>query len=290
MQSILIALTLLLATPALAQETVVDIAVEDDSFTTLVAALETAGLVEVLQGDGPFTVFAPTDEAFGGLLGALNITAEDLLASEGLADILTYHVVPQALLAEDVLAAIEAGGGAAEVTTVNGASLIIEVIEGNVVINGAALVIATDFEADNGVVHVIDAVLLPPEEAAGEATITLGNVGASSWTIEAVTGEEGIAEVGAQNGTLTLTPGVRYTFDVSAVNSNAHPLDFRDASGAILLSQNASGSFQDDEAVDFVSSSDAVSFTLTPELAEAIASYHCTAHRSMVGSISIAGM
>lgn len=143
--------------------TVVDIATGDENFSTLVAALDAAGLVETLQGEGPFTVFAPTDEAFDALLSELGVSAEELLAREDLADILTYHVVPNELLAEDVLAAVEAAGGVAEVETVNGATISVTVDGENVMINDAATVTTTDLEAGNGVVHVIDAVLLPTE-------------------------------------------------------------------------------------------------------------------------------
>ncbi len=144
--------------------TVVDVALENDGFETLVAAVTEADLVATLQGDGPFTVFAPTDDAFAAALEALGLTAEELLASPDLAGILTYHVVPGALMAEDVLAAIEAGMGSATVETVNGATIEVTVEDGMVVLNGTATVIMTDLEAGNGVVHVIDAVILPPTD------------------------------------------------------------------------------------------------------------------------------
>ena len=121
-----------------------------------------AELAETLSGEGPFTVFAPTNDAFAAALEALGITAEDLLASPDLGGILTYHVVAGKLMAADVISAIEAGYGTALVETVNGASITVEVVDGNVVIDGAATVISTDLEAGNGVVHVIDAVILPP--------------------------------------------------------------------------------------------------------------------------------
>jgi len=142
--------------------TVVDIATSNDDFSTLVAAVVEADLAGVLSGEGPFTVFAPTNEAFAAALEALGITAEELLASPDLAGILTYHVVAGKLLASDVLAAVEAGGGTAMVETVNGAPISVQVVDGNVVIDGVATVVLTDLEAGNGVVHVIDAVILPP--------------------------------------------------------------------------------------------------------------------------------
>jgi uncharacterized surface protein with fasciclin (FAS1) repeats len=143
--------------------TVVDIAMSSDDFSTLVAAVVAADLVEVLQGDGPFTVFAPTNDAFADALDALGITAEELLASDDLGGILTYHVVAGNLMAADVLAAVEAGNGTATVETVNGAPITVQVVDGNVVLNGTATVTAVDLEAGNGVVHVIDAVILPPQ-------------------------------------------------------------------------------------------------------------------------------
>lgn len=145
-------------------ETVVDIAAGNPDFSVLVTAVQTAGLVETLSSEGPFTVFAPTDAAFADALAALGVTADDLLGREDLAEILTYHVVPGSVLAADVLAAVEAGGGEFMVTTVNGAEISITVVDGMVMLNGAATVTVADLMAGNGVVHVIDAVLLPPTE------------------------------------------------------------------------------------------------------------------------------
>jgi len=142
--------------------TVVDIATSSDDFSILVQAVVTADLAGALSGEGPFTVFAPTNDAFVAALEALGITAEELLASPDLGAILTYHVVAGKLMAADVLAAIAAGGGSATVETLNGASITVEIAGGNVVINGTATVTVVDLEAGNGVVHVIDAVILPP--------------------------------------------------------------------------------------------------------------------------------
>ena len=144
--------------------TVVDIAVENEGFSTLVAAVTEAELVETLSSEGPFTVFAPTDDAFAAALEALGLTAEELLASDDLAGILTYHVVAGKLMAADVLAAVESGMGSATVETVNGATIEVTVEDGMVMLNGTATVTMTDLEAGNGVVHVIDAVILPPSE------------------------------------------------------------------------------------------------------------------------------
>lgn len=135
---------------------IVATAVGSGEFPTLVAALEAAGLVETLQGEGPFTVFAPTEEAFAAALEALGLTAEELLAdTETLTAVLTYHVVPGKNLAADVV-----GLDGADVETVNGATVAIS-LDGDSVLVNDATVITTDIEASNGVIHVIDTVLLP---------------------------------------------------------------------------------------------------------------------------------
>ncbi len=129
---------------------IVDTAVEAGNFTTLVAAVEAAGLVETLKGEGPFTVFAPTDEAFAALPDG---TVEGLLEDpEALAAILTYHVVPGKVMSTDLSDNMMA-------TTVNGADVTI-MTEGGVTVDGAN-VVTPDIEASNGVIHVIDAVILP---------------------------------------------------------------------------------------------------------------------------------
>ena len=133
--------------------TIVDIAVADGRFETLVAALQAAELVETLQGDGPFTVFAPTDDAFAALPeGTVEALLEDIPA---LTDILLYHVVAGDVRAADVVTLESA-------VTVQGESVSITVEGDSVRINDANVVI-TDIVADNGVIHVVDAVLLPPE-------------------------------------------------------------------------------------------------------------------------------
>lgn len=131
---------------------IVDTAVGAGTFTTLVAAVEAAGLVDTLKGEGPFTVFAPTDEAFAALPEG---TVEALLADpEALAAILTYHVVAGKVMSTDLSDGMMAA-------TVNGAEITIGTT-GGVTVNGANVVTA-DIEASNGVIHVIDAVILPPE-------------------------------------------------------------------------------------------------------------------------------
>ncbi|MBF8222423.1 MULTISPECIES: fasciclin domain-containing protein [Halomonadaceae] len=135
------------------KQDIVATAVEAGQFTTLVAAIEAAGLVETLQGEGPFTVFAPTDEAFAALPEG---TVETLLLPENQAQlqaILTYHVVPGSVMAEQAMSLDSA-------TTVQGQDLTITTDYGKVMIDEAT-VIQADIEASNGVIHVIDAVLMP---------------------------------------------------------------------------------------------------------------------------------
>lgn len=148
---------LLIAGPAFAgghSKDIVDTAVGAGSFGTLVAAVRAAGLVDTLKGEGPFTVFAPTDAAFAALPAG---TVEELLKPENkdkLTAILTYHVVAGKVMSGDLSDGMTAA-------TVNGANITIRTT-GGVTVNGANVTQA-DIEASNGVIHVIDAVILPPE-------------------------------------------------------------------------------------------------------------------------------
>ena len=150
------AVTSAFAAPARQDQTIVDIAVNDGRFTTLVTALQAADLVDTLNGEGPFTVFAPTDDAFAALPDG---TLDSLLADiPSLQSVLTYHVVPGKVMAADVVNLESAD-------TVQGEPISISVQDGNVMVNNANVII-TDIEASNGVIHVIDAVILPPSMTA----------------------------------------------------------------------------------------------------------------------------
>lgn len=136
-----------------ADKDIVDTAVAAGSFKTLAAALKAAGLVDTLKGEGPFTVFAPTDDAFAKLPAG---TVESLLLPENrdkLIAVLTFHVVPGKVLASDVVKLKSA-------RTVNGKDVMIKVNDKGVMVD-AARVVATDIEASNGVIHIIDSVILP---------------------------------------------------------------------------------------------------------------------------------
>jgi len=175
MKRFLLSLTLILlviaaAVPASAQsQDIVDIAAADDRFETLVAAVTAADLVDTLKGEGPFTVFAPTDDAFAALPeGTVDALLNDIPA---LTDLLLYHVVPGKVMAADVVNLTSAD-------TAQGQPVQISVQDGKVFINGAEVII-TDIEASNGVIHVIDAVILPetPQQptqlpATGGETVT----------------------------------------------------------------------------------------------------------------------
>jgi transforming growth factor-beta-induced protein len=142
------------ATSSPMAEDIVGTAVAAGSFTTLTAALEAAGLVDTLKGEGPFTVFAPTDEAFAALPAG---TVDSLLADPkgDLTQILTYHVVPGKVMSTDITDGMTA-------TTVQGADLTFTIKDGNVYVNDA-MVVTADIETSNGVIHVIDGVLTPPK-------------------------------------------------------------------------------------------------------------------------------
>ena len=144
---------------------VVDIAISSKAHTTLVAAVKAANLVSTLKGDGPFTIFAPTNAAFDKLPAG---TVNTLLRPENkstLANILTYHVLAGKFTAADVVKAIQLGGGTANMKSVNGGMLTAMMMDGKVVLkdeNGNhSTITATDLEGSNGVIHVLDTVVLP---------------------------------------------------------------------------------------------------------------------------------
>lgn len=148
-----------------AQGSIVDVALGNEDFSTLVTALSAADLVSALQGDGPFTVFAPNNAAFGKLDSA---TLNSLLEEENkaaLAGILTYHVVSGKLAATDVVAALEKGNGKVTLPTLNGQNITVLQKDGKIWIQDAkgnySEIIATDVMGSNGVIHVINTVIMP---------------------------------------------------------------------------------------------------------------------------------
>lgn len=154
-----------MAAPATGGGDIVAGAMASPDHTTLVKAVQAAGLVETLQGPGPYTVFAPTNAAFDKLPAG---TVDDLLKPENkdkLSGVLTYHVVPGSVDAAALTQQIQAGGGKAMLTTVNGAQLTAQAANGGVTLTDAqgntATVTATDMRQSNGVIHVVDTVLMP---------------------------------------------------------------------------------------------------------------------------------
>jgi uncharacterized surface protein with fasciclin (FAS1) repeats len=171
---------------------IVDIAVADGRFETLVAALQAADLAGTLAGEGSFTVFAPTDDAFAKLPeGTVEALLEDIPA---LTDILLYHVVSGEVMAEQVVSLNSA-------KALNDKFLEIKVMDGMVYINDAQVII-TDIKADNGVIHVIDTVLLPAESAGSIVDIAVAD-GRFTTLVAAVT-EAGLAETLSTDGLFTV--------------------------------------------------------------------------------------
>lgn len=150
--SVLVPSTFKLQTTPAVPETVVDIALSNKDFSMLVSLLQKANLVDALKGDGPFTVFAPTNQAFDKLLKDLNISASDLMSQPDLAKVLLYHVVPGSVKSTDLSNGLKA-------VTLNGEQVSIDLSSG-VKVNSSQ-VIAADIMAGNGIVHVIDSVLVP---------------------------------------------------------------------------------------------------------------------------------
>jgi uncharacterized surface protein with fasciclin (FAS1) repeats len=175
---------------------IAEIAVADGNFTTLVAALDAAGLVETFAGEGEFTVFAPTDDAFAALPeGTVEALLED---PEGaLTDILLYHVVEGAVYAETVVTLESA-------TTLGGQDITISVTDDGVFLNDTVQVIATDIEASNGVIHVIDMVLLPPVDTSSLTIAEIAVADGNFTTLVAALDAAGLVETFAGEGDFTV--------------------------------------------------------------------------------------
>jgi uncharacterized surface protein with fasciclin (FAS1) repeats len=148
-----------------AQGTIVDVAVGNEDFSTLVTALKAAELVTALQGDGPFTVFAPTNAAFAKIDAKTLNSLLEKKNQKALANILTYHVISGKLTAKDVVAALKDGNGKVEVKALNGQVLTVMQKDGKIWLkdqNGNySEITATDVMGSNGVIHVIDSVVMP---------------------------------------------------------------------------------------------------------------------------------
>ena len=190
-----------------AQTTVVDIVVDSPDHTTLEAAVIAAELADDLTGTGPFTVFAPTDAAFAALpAGAVDALLAD--PTGDLANILLYHALGAQVMSTDLVAE-------QTVTMLNGDDATVTVMDGTVMINGVATVITADVTADNGVVHVIDAILLPPSDGGGDdptvADVIAGS--ADHFVLAAVLDSTGLDETLAGEGPFTVFAPTDAAFD-----------------------------------------------------------------------------
>ena len=219
---------LLLGTLLTAQTTVVDVVVNSEDHTLLEAAVLEADLAGALSGEGPFTVFAPTDAAFTTLIEALEITTDDLLALPNLADILLYHVV-QASAASSSLS------DGQMVTTMLGSDVTISIMDGTVMVNDATVTVA-DIEADNGIVHVIDAVLLPPTPETNTVVDVIVN-SEDHTLLEAAVGAAGLVDALNAEGPFTVfaPTDAAITALVEALEITAEDLLALDGLGDILL-------------------------------------------------------
>jgi uncharacterized surface protein with fasciclin (FAS1) repeats len=160
-----IAMTLVISKNVVAQGTIVDVAVGNEDFSTLVTALKAADLVGALQGDGPFTVFAPTNDAFAKLDSNTLSSLLEAKNQKALANILTYHVISGKLTATDVVSALKSGNGSVDLTALNGQVINVMQKDGKIWLkdlNGNySEIIATDVMGSNGVIHVINTVVMP---------------------------------------------------------------------------------------------------------------------------------
>ena len=165
MKNLILTITALLFTVSISAQTIVDAAVSNKDFSTLVTALKAANLVGALSGEGPFTVFAPNNDAFSKIdaetLGSL-LKPENVKA---LSNILTYHVVSGKLMASDVVSALESGNGKVDLTALNGQTVTAISKDGKIYLEDSqgnmSEIIATDVAGSNGVIHVISSVVMP---------------------------------------------------------------------------------------------------------------------------------
>jgi uncharacterized surface protein with fasciclin (FAS1) repeats len=160
-----VTMTLFLSKQAIGQETIVDVAVGNEDFSTLVAALKAADLVGALQADGPFTVFAPTNDAFAKIDSKTLNSLLEVKNQKALANILTYHVISGKITATDVVAALKEGNGTVELKALNGQVLTVIQKDGKIWLKDTndnySEIVATDVMASNGVIHVINSVVMP---------------------------------------------------------------------------------------------------------------------------------
>ncbi len=200
------------ADAAVEGNTIVDIAVADGNFNTLVEAVTAAGLAETLSGEGPFTVFAPTDDAFAALPdGTLDTLLSD--PQGDLADVLLYHVTEGAVMSGDL-------SDGMQVPTMSNGIVVVTINDGSVMVNDA-MVVTADIEASNGVIHVIDSVLIPPDETEEEV---IADVDAMTDT-EAMTDGEMMTDDAVMTDSMEMTDGEMMTDSMEMTDTEAGAVD-----------------------------------------------------------------
>jgi len=263
---------------------VVDNAVKRYELTTLVDLVTEQNLAETLTAsDAEYTVFAPTNAAFESISSTLST-----LTDQQVTNTLLYHVLATAVESGDLAESQQV------MTLNNDEEILIEVSEGVVTINGSATVQIADVAGTNGVIHIIDEVLIPEALGGGipttgdvSANITIENVGTSAWNIVGIEGTGASATTGEDNATLTLDEGLRFT--VTNLGASGHPFQLLDASDNVLVAASGGGTLQDDADANVVvdDTEGTISFTLSGALADQVAAYICEFHPSMVGNIVV---
>jgi uncharacterized surface protein with fasciclin (FAS1) repeats len=265
---------------------IVDNAIKRYDLTTLVDLVVAQDLAGTLSDESSeYTVFAPTNSAFEEISDVV-ATLDD----QQVTNTLLYHVVNSAVEAGDL------GASQTVATLNNGEEILIEASGGTVTINGQATVEVADIVGINGVIHIIDTVLIPEALGGGipadetnqvDATITINNVGASAWVIEGIEGEGASGDLNTENTALTLEEDRRYT--IVNLGAGGHPFQLRDASGNILIAAQGNGSLQDYGPANVVVDEDegTITFTLSGDLANAVATYNCAPHAAMEGDVIV---
>ena len=260
-------------------------ATADPTFGILVEALTLDGQPDFVatlssfEAPAPFTVFAPTNDAFVTALTELGVESLTDIAPSVLTSILNTHVIANANITS---AELESG-------TVETLGETFELDAENATItdqNGRTIsIILTDVQAGNGVIHVVRSVILPDLNLAPLVQMTVDNDGAQAYFVSNIIGNENVTPLNTNNSPWTLTEGTRYKLTITGANS--HPFELRNGNGDALLSQSNEGSFEGDSAVNFQTEGQQFDFTVTPELAAELNQYFCTIHSGMNGTVSV---
>ncbi|EMY80969.1 lipofasciclin repeats [Psychroflexus gondwanensis ACAM 44] len=264
---------------------VTSFATADPTFGILVEALTLDGQPDFVatlssfEAPAPFTVFAPTNDAFVTALTELGVESLTDIAPSVLTSVLNTHVIANANITS---AELESG-------TVETLGETFELDAENATItdqNGRTIsIILTDVQAGNGVVHVVSSVILPDLNLDPLVQMTVDNDGAQAYFVSNIIGNENVTPLNTNNSPWTLTEGTRYKLTITGANS--HPFELRNGNGDALLSQSNDGSFEGDSAVNFQTEGQQFDFTVTPELAAELNQYFCTIHSGMNGTVSV---